>query len=179
MSAHHDHADGDSDPLDGADMGETATVTETNEIWLGQLASEDVRGSDRLADHRLVDATVVTDEHGEQSLAVTVESDVTKRLPRRWDACREPRTDSERATARRSRWVSRAITGVSFAIPLGIGLAVTSRVNRQLTGDVTINGEPFTPPTVVEMVPVVALIVVIAAVILGSGLMPGGFGGGR
>jgi len=161
----------DSDPLDGADVGETKTVRNTSQLWLGRLASEDGAGSDRFADHRLVDATVVTDEYGDEMLRVTVESDVTKRLPHRWDTCREPRTDDERASQRRATWVRRGITAVATAIPLAIGVVVTNAVARSM-GSVTMNGETVTMPTGVELAPVVAIVAIVVAIVYGIRYLP-------
>lgn len=155
----------DADPLDRADIGETVTVRETTDIWVGGLLDADAtEGSDRLADSEVVATEVVTDEYGDQHLRVTVESDVTKRLPRRWDAARQPRTDSERRQARRDRWASRLARWLPIPVTLGLGLAITNRVMSQLSGEVLIDGAPLTY-SVWDLVPVVAIVVLAVAVV--------------
>jgi len=113
-----------TDPLDGADIGTTETVTETGEIWVGGLRHDATSGSDRLVDDRVTEIEVFEDEYGDTCLRVTVESDVTKRLPRRWDTAREPRTDSERQAARRKRWVGRAISGGVMGTTLAVAVVL-------------------------------------------------------
>lgn len=149
----------DDDPLDGADIGDTATVRETTDIWVGGLEADATEGSDRLADSEVVDTEVVTDEYGDQHLRVTVESDVTKRLPRRWDAAREPRTDSERRQARRETWISRGITATVTGVTLGLGLIVTNYVMKGAAQGMTVNGEPLTYSPI-DLVPVVVIVLV-------------------
>lgn len=171
----------DDDPLNGADIGDTVTVRETTDIWVGGLLDADAtEGSDRLADSEVVATEVVTDEYGDQHLRVTVESDVTKRLPRRWDTAREPRTDSERRQARRDRWASRLARWLPIPVTLGLGLAITNRVMSELSGDVTINGAPLTYSPG-EMLPAVLAVVAFAALIVwGIKYLPGGqYGGAR
>ena len=135
----------DADPLADADVGETVTIEHTEEIWLGQLESEHASGTDRFADRRVSNVEVVTDEYGEQHLAVTVDSDVTKRLPHAWDTASEPRTDSERRDARRKRWLRHAGSiGVNLTV-LGIALAIGVRVLNSMAGELVVNGEPMDP----------------------------------
>jgi len=154
----------DDDPLDGADIGDTATIRETTDIWVGGLEADATEGSDRMADSEVVDTAVVTDEYGDQHLRVTVESDVTKRLPRRWDAAREPRTDSERRQSRRETWISRGITATVTAVTLGLGLVVTNSVMKRAARGMTVNGEPLTYSPW-DLVPVVAIVVLAVAVV--------------
>jgi len=154
----------ESEPLDGADVGDTATVTETQELWIGDLAHDDTRGSDRFADHRVTDTEVVTDEYGEQVLRVTVASDMTKRVGRNWD--REPWGGAESGSESRSTWVRRAINAGVTGLSLAIGLVVTNRVARRLNSEVTINGEPAAMPTGAELLGPVLVIVAVALVVL-------------
>ena len=168
----------DADPLADADVGETVTVTTTEEIWLGQLESEHASGTDRFADRRVSDVEVVTDEYGEQYLAITVDSDVTKRLPHAWDTASAPRTDSERRKARLQRWGSRVATLLPLVVTGTVAIAVTNRLMSDLTGEVTINGEPlaYTPA---DLVPVAGLVLVVFMVVLAIPYLPGRVGGGR
>ena len=156
------------DPLDGADIGETVAISETQDIWLGQLESEHAKGSDRLSERNIEDVEVVTDDFGEQVLRVTVGSDVTKRLPRRWDYASEPRTESERQKQRRKTWKRRF---VSIAINLGVvtaAVGIAVRMMNGLSGDVTVNGEPLALEPI-QMLPGIVLVYLIAMlIILGS-----------
>ena len=157
-----------TDPLEGADVGETETVTETRELWLGALASDDTRGSDRFADHRVSGVEVVTDEYGDEMLAVTVASETTKRLPHRWDYAKEPRTESEQAAAGRRRWIGHGITAGVTAATFGIGVAVMDRVAESMAGDVTINSEPVVLPTGAELIGPLLVIFAIAALVISA-----------
>ena len=51
------------DPLEGADIGDTETVEHTAEMWLGDLADEQTRGSDRFATHEARESGTQTREH--------------------------------------------------------------------------------------------------------------------
>ena len=150
------------DPLEGADIGETVTVSETTDIWVGGLEADATEGSDRIADSEVVGSEVVTDEYGDQHLRVTVESDVTKRLPRLWDRSDAPRTDSERAQARRKKWGRWGVTALTTGSTLLFGLAVTNHLMRRLSGEVTINGAGLTY-TVWDLVPVVVILLLAVA----------------
>ena len=162
------------DPLDGADIGDTVTVTNTEEIWLGHLEAGDATGTDRISDMRVDDVEVVTNEHGDKHLAVTVESEITKRLPHRWDACQQPRTETEQREARRSVWKRRIGRVVPMAVTLGVSLAIASRMMDELAGDIVINGEPMAAPSMTSIALVFGLMLLI---IVAMPYLPGGFGG--
>jgi len=168
----------DADPLADADVGETVTVDHTEELWLGQLESEHARGTDRFADRRVSNVEIVTDEHGDTLLAVTVTSDVTKQLPHAWDRCQEPRTDAERQTARRTRWARTLGRLLPIPVTLAIGLAVTDRVMRRLAPRLTIGGEPLSYAPA-DLLPVAVVVLVAFMVVSVMPYMPRGFGGGR
>lgn len=161
----------DDDPLDGADIGETVTVRETSDFWVPALASDATDGSDRMADNEVVETKVVTNSRGGKELRVTVESDVTKRLPRRWDQSDTPRTDSERRQARRRRWASRLARLLPIPVTLGIGLAITDRIMSRLNGDVVIGGDPLTYTTY-DLVPVVAIVFFVTMIVFGIRYLP-------
>ena len=159
----------DADPLADADVGATVTIEHTEEIWLGQLESEHASGTDRFADRRVSNVEVVTDEYGEQYLAVTVDSDVTKRLPYRWDESAAPRTETERQQARRTKWKRRVATiGVNLTV-VGIGLAIGVRVMNSMAGELVVNGEPLPP---VGWLPVATVFMVALAIVAGIQYLP-------
>ncbi|MFW6382890.1 MAG: hypothetical protein ACOCZD_02500 [Haloferacaceae archaeon] len=149
-----------TDPLDGADIGETETVTVRRRLWVGDLESDACRGSDRIADSEVVDTEIVVND-GEEYLAVTIESDVTKRLPRNWDTCREPRTHSERVAARRRRWRRRAGTAIPLVAAVALSFAITSQVYPAFAATMLVE----TMPTFWEIAPATAVIVAIATLI--------------
>lgn len=152
----------DRDLLEGADIGETRTITETRELWVRDLEAEACRGTDRLADSEIVDVEQTTDEYGDAVLAVTVESDVTKRLPYDWDSANQPRTDRERTQARRRKWARRGVRAVSTLIPLGVGLVVADTVMAELAGKIVVGGEPIPEPS---MIPVVVILLLGVAIV--------------
>jgi len=158
----------DHDRLDGADLGETETVTTSTEIWLGELEkSEQTSGSDRIVtDRELIDATVVTDERGDQMLAVTVESDVMKRLPYRWDTASQPRTERERRRARRKKWASRGVRAISLLLPVALTAAIANEVMGSLAGT-TFAGEPLEPASFTEVLFTTGLLALLVLTIVG------------
>ncbi|ELZ45256.1 hypothetical protein C463_06532 [Halorubrum californiense DSM 19288] len=149
-----------NDPLDNADLGDEATVSETSRIPLWQLEDDDhTYGSDRTVTRReLVYTQVVTNDNGNDELEVTVEADVMKRLPREWDRSTEPRTDTERQKERSKLWAHRAIRAVSILVPIGLMTVITNHVMGRLVGGMTINGETIEPPGVLETALVIAAI---------------------
>jgi len=154
----------DADPLADADVGETVTIENTEQVWIDRFEDPNARGGDRFRQSRVTNVELVEDEYGDPSVAVTVESDVTKRLPRRWDACREPRTDSERKQARRERWGSRLARLLPIPVTLGLGLVVTNYVMKGAARGMTVNGEPLTYSPW-DLVPLVAIVVLAVAVV--------------
>lgn len=130
-----------SDPLDGADIGDTETVTVTRELWIGDLEADACVGSDRLAESTVIGTETVTNEYGDEYLAVTVESEVTKRLPTRWDSCQEPRTEKEHQQARREKWKRRVGNIAPMLIALGLSGLLAARITNELAGGLVVNGE--------------------------------------
>ena len=88
------------------------------------------------------------------------------------------RTDAERRDARLQRWGSRVATLLPLVVTGTVAIAVTNRLMSDLTGEVTINGEPlaYTPA---DLVPVAGLVLVVFMVVLAMPYLPGGMGGGR
>ena len=151
------------DPLEGADIGDTETVEHTAEMWLGDLADEQTRGSDRFATHEVRDIEVRTDEYGDQILDVTVESEVTKRLTYRWDhEARESGTQTREHSMLRE--VGGTLLGVGVAI--GVGVAVTQRVMGELAGETIEIAD--TTPTVLDLAPAVGIIALLALFIIAA-----------
>lgn len=162
----------DDDPLDGADIGDTATVREESEIWVGDgLTNQFSVGTDRFADTEVVDMSVRIDEYGEQYIKVTTESKVTKTLPRKWDQCKEPRTASERRQRRLATWGSRIAQLLPIPVTLGIGLAVTHRVMSRLDGEVMFGGDPLTY-SAIDLIPVVMIVLISVAVVFAVPRLP-------
>lgn len=162
----------DEDPLDGADIRDAVTVRESSEIWVGDgLTSEWIKGTDRFAETDVTDISVRTDEHGEKYIQVTTESEVTKRLPRRWERCNEPRTASERRRERLNTWASKLATLLPIPITLAIGLGITHRFMRSVSGEVVINGDPLSY-SVVDLVPVVGIVLICVAIVFAIPRLP-------
>ena len=163
-----------SDPLDGADIGDSETVTVTRELWLGDLEADAAKGSDRSSESEVIATEVVTDEFGEEYLAVSVRSDITKRLPRNWDYSQAPRTETERKQARREKWKRRVAGALPLAGVLGLSFAIAMRVMNTVAGKMTINGEPMGPP---PMLPAAGIMLLVVVISLGLQYLPGGHGG--
>jgi len=162
----------DDDPLADADIGETATVEATTELWVGDLAADAVRGTDRFATHDIAGVEVRTDERGEQVLDVTVRSDVTKQLPRRWD--RTARATPTASTPSRWRHIGSLLLGA--AVVTGVAVALTQRMMGAVAGETVTFAD--TAPTVGDLAPAVVVIGLLT-VAIGAMLpyLPGGMGG--
>lgn len=162
----------DDDPLADADIGETVTVEATTELWAGDLAAEAVRGTDRFASHDIVAAEVRTNERGSQVLDVTVRSDVTKQLPRRWD--RTPRATPTASTPSRWRHIGNLLLGA--AVVTGGTVALTQRMLGAVAGETVTFAD--TAPTVGDLAPAVVVIGLLTVAI--GAMLPyltGGMGG--
>jgi len=170
----------DADPLDGAAIGETREFGGVAEIYAMDLVDWSWQGTDRETTVDVTDVELIETDDGETVVAIHYDGEATQLLPRRWDECEAPRTDAERRGARRRRWLRRG----ARAVPLAIGVAVAtsvlaavfpaiSRVSMRLS-------ETTTAPTVLDVLPGVALIFSLAAVLVWglSGGLPGGFYGG-
>lgn len=158
-----------TDPLDGAAIGETRTLAVEIEqpVWDFWIVKDWI-GSDRDSSNiRLTDVEFVNDP-GDEQIVFELEADVTKQLPRKWDQPitehpryirNQPQTKSQRLRS----IVLRAIpTLVAMIVTVGVAMAVMSELST-----ITVNGEPvmFSP---VELLPVVALVMGIAALIYGA-----------
>lgn len=177
MSASEDES---VDPLEGADVGETAEVTGVMETWVGDYRLEGMEGSDRHINDIDVEAETYTDEHGEHMIRLTFDGEVMKTIPRRWDYSRDPLTEEEEQVARRRKWLGRVAGVAEFVLPFGFSLWLAMQVMNAISGEMTINGEPITAPTFVELAPVVVTVFILSAVIMYGlqGGFPGGFYGG-
>lgn len=131
------------DPLDGAAVGEKRTVRRSKTIHGINFEPMAFVGQDREGDVHIVEVEVIeSDEDGCDDIRVTWEAEMMKTLPRRWDHCREPRTETERKEARRKRWLRRGAKAAAVLIPGGVSMAVALVVMNRVAGEMTINGEP-------------------------------------
>lgn len=164
--------DTDADPLADADIGTTATVESTADLWLGDLADDATRGSDRYATHEIADVTVRTDEYGDRVAEVTVRSDVTKRLPWRWD--REPHTHATPTEPSRWRQLGGLLLGAGLAGTVAV--ALTHRMMGALAGETVTFAE--NTPTLLDLAPAVVVIGLLT-LLIGAMMpyLPGGMGG--
>lgn len=144
-----------SDPLAGADVGETRTVQESVELHTIDFEPDVFWGSDRIGSPEIESVDVVEDDHGDEMLVVSFEGELTKTLPRRWDSYREPLTPAEEKDARRKRWARKALGAGTVIAPMGIALLVSTRLMNSMAG-VTINGEPVQPPGIESVLGVFA-----------------------
>lgn len=161
------------DPLADADIGESITVEATAEMWAGDLAADAVRGTDRFATHDIAGVEVRTNERGNQVLEVTVRSDVTKQLPRRWDrAPRDTPTASEP-----SRWRQLGGLLLGAALATGVSVALTKRMLGALAGETVMF--PDTAPTLLDLAPGIGVILLLTLLVGSLPYLPGKIGGVR
>lgn len=152
----------EEDPLDGADIGETVRIEETVELWAGAISADETRGSDRFANHEVADIEVVEDEYGEKIVRLSVESDVTKRLPHCWSREPNPKPETEKNGGLSWRFIAGRLAPPVVAI--GIGVWVTQSMFRALAGEsIEFAAEP--PTLAVSVITIVALMVVMLLVI--------------
>lgn len=157
-----------SDPLDGAAVGETRTVTRSKTVDTFDMEPREFWGSDRQRDVEIADVEIVTNERdGLDDIRVTWEAEVTKRLPRRWDECDEPRTAAERRSERRSKWLGRVGQAVGFVFSIAFVSTVAAIITRwTFDGSATINGQPLTAPSVPTMAGMLILVICLAGVFI-------------
>ena len=170
-----DEREQDADPLADADIGDSATVTHTEEIWLGDLDPQTTRQTDRLLEREVVDVEVTENEYGDQHLAVTTDVTMTKRLPHNWDA--DPSAEPPAAgDSRRSRAVSLLVGLGTVGLVSGVGI----RIAETLSGEMTVNGEAVmvAPAGMLPAVGSAMLLWLLIMVVVGGGF-PGYVGGGR
>lgn len=139
------HNNDNTDPLDGADIGETRTVRESVELYSIDFQPDVFRGSDRMGRPEIAETEVITDELGDQKLVVTFEGDMVKRLPQRWDYHREPVTESEKATHRRRKWARKALRVAGVVGPVLLTLFIANQVMVRVSS-VTMAGAEVSPP---------------------------------
>lgn len=171
-----------ADPLKNADVGETVTLRKSKTLHTINYTPEEYFGSDRFAGNiEIVDIEIVEGDYDDKDIRVTWESDVTKRLPRRWDYHAEPVTEEEHRQARRQKWMRRAGKAAAVFVPAGIATALSVELTGRIAEQMTINGEPMAAPSPAATVGVVGVIMLLALVIhYGlSGGFPGTVRGAR
>jgi len=164
------------DPLDGADVGETATVSRTVELRGVDYGPGEAFASDRMHGDLKVASVDVVERDEYESVEVTFETEVTKILPRRWDRRVAPVTDSERRQARRQKWLASASKLAAFVIPTIVSVAVGLHVINNLA--MTVNGEMVSAPDPIPFLAFVGIITAIVSYAVGGGL-PRRIGGAR
>ena len=174
----------DDDPTRHMDLGETKTITTEKTLHGINFAPNEYFGSGVQSDNiRVSDVKVVEPEREGDlpNIKTTWSAEVTKQLGRRWDEHDEPVTDTERKQARRRQWLQRWSTFAVTGVILALTTVISTRVMNTALGQMTINGEPMTAPTTGEMLPLVLVVFVLAAMIWYGlqGGFPGKVGGKR
>lgn len=171
----------ESDPLDGAKIGETRTVAREDRRWVGFIVDEELYGDDRETSIDVTDIYLDENDHGEREVVVEYDAELTQKLPAKWDVSDMPRTEREAKAERRNKWLRRcaklaplAVTGVVVFGVTSLAFPAISRVSMEVS-------ETTTAPSFMDVMPSVALVFIIAAVIVYglSGGLPGAVRGGR
>jgi hypothetical protein len=163
-----------TDPLKNADIGETERIENTVTIHGIDVAPDDCFGNDRLSgDLEVTDVRVVENEWGNEDVEIVIGADVTKQLPKRWDQRAAPVTAEEKQQARRKRWLRRGGKAVATLLPIAAAGLIATTVMQSMSG--TINGEPITPPSTVEVMTMLGVVTLVAAIIVWG--LNGGFPG--
>lgn len=141
----------------------------------------DVYGDDRETAVDVTDIYLDENDHGEREVVVEYDAELTQKLPAKWDVSDMPRTEREAKAERRNKWLRRcaklaplAVTGVVVFGVTSLAFPAISRVSMEVS-------ETTTAPSFMDVMPSVALVFIIAAVIVYglSGGLPGTVRGGR
>jgi len=165
----------DDDPLAGADVGETRHVEEETAIDGYRYLPRWRHGRDRDADLEVTDARVVEREAGTNDIEVTVEGEVTKWLPPRWDQCDEPRTPRERRDQQIRTWLRRVGRALGILLPFGLTVFIMHSVMSAIY-PVMIEGQTIQEPSIW---PIVFLIGFAAFIVWALPHLPGRINGGH
>lgn len=159
--------DENTDPLNGKDVGETVTVTESKTLHSINFTPDVYFGSDRFGDVEISDVEVIEGDEGEaEDIRITWEGDITKQLPRRWDYHRDPVTQEEKSQQRKKKWLSRGAAALSLIVPSAVAVFIATRVMNSIAGKMTVNGQAMTAPSTAETATVMGVILLLAAVIV-------------
>jgi len=154
-----------TDPLKNADIGTTERIERTITVHGVDVASGDCFASDRICGEIAVDdVQVVENEYGNEAVEITVAADVTKQLPKRWDQRAEPVTAEEKQQPRRRKWLRRGGKAVATLLPFAATGLIATTVMQSMSG--TINGEPITPPSTMEVMTMLGVVTLLAAIIM-------------
>jgi hypothetical protein len=130
-----------SDPLAGADVGETREITVTNfhSLW-DTVWGSPMHGPDREhSDVEIVDARIEGD-HGDEEIILEIRAETMKTLPRRWKRTLGPQRETTRQTSRRKKSSATLIswmTNVSVVFAVGY---LATRIHNAAS-DISINGQ--------------------------------------
>jgi len=161
------------DPMDGAAVGETRTLTHEVDIYPVDYEPREWFGDDRNREQlRIADTEAVTDEYGDEQLRVTFAADVTKQLPESFDTVAS--VDSV-TPPEPTLWDRVPTEVVPVLVGIGVSGAVGYTVMGSLSNAATINGEPVTAPSPMAMIIMMALIgiVYLALVFVARSWEPG------
>jgi len=157
-----------SDPLANADVGTKATVDNTITVYGMDIQPEEAGGSDReTLSVDIADVHVVESEYHDtfSNVEITVESKVMKTIPSKWDETNEPVTEKQEKQARRTRWKKRIGSAIAFIIPTAFAVWLSMNVMEKFAQEVTVNGEPMTPPPTGDLLPALLLVMGLLAII--------------
>lgn len=168
------------DPLEGAAVGETRTVTH-EETFLGvDFEPREFWGTDRVSDASIQEVEIIEHDDRADDLRVVWEGEVTKTLPRNWDdVSQTPPTASEKTARRLARYASKLIPVVVVAGAFALAMNITNAVFEG--ADISVNGEPIVPAPEPSIWITVALFGLLGWIIIYavSGGLPRPTGGNR
>ncbi|WP_367175065.1 hypothetical protein [Haloarcula rubripromontorii] len=154
-----------TDSFEDADVNETVELSATEQLSVYEIGWDEFVGADRDVDNITVDTEVVDTEVDDNELFVEVTGDVTKRDPKeipvfqsqeRW----EGRSDTApEPTPAWKQWAASAFTPAVTLCILAGSAVFSVRLMEMM--DLTVNGEPITPPPVQGLFLVMFLIVFI------------------
>jgi hypothetical protein len=159
----------DSDPLEGADIGETRRVESTGEhsLW-SSTAVDPFVGFDRDATNIEIESAEIVGEEGNERVEITYAADVTKTLRPHWRDGLDKEPDksvggvkSERAS--RVQRIGGLLLGA--AVSIGVGVAVMRHVTGSLAGKTVTFGPQ---PSLMDIAPAVGTIGLLALFIMAA-----------
>lgn len=157
----------DDDPLAGADIGETRTIESENEFSLwDSRAVGPFLGFDREAADVEVKSAEIVGEEGNERVRITYSGDVTKTLRPHWrqELEREPREPRDTPTAGLPTAQRVASFLIAAAVSVGVAMFVTQSLFGRMAGEtIEISARA---PTVFDLAPAVAAIIVLGMLIV-------------
>lgn len=167
-----------TDPLDGADVGETVQATETQRYcWWGSAGSQWL-GEDRETENLEITDAYFDGEPGNEEVILEVSGEVTRRLPRAAFDFPEPtEPKSTPAATPTPRWKQIAGRVAPLAVSSVITVGVFVAVFNQVAGSISGQTVEFASIPTIGFDSVIFVLILAFLIFITVPIMPGQIGG--